>query len=101
MRKTLLKFKIIRVRIKISYLAFIKTQTILALFLQRIIDSYEILNGLPEIFKDNKVIEEFHESIELGAGKAFRFIIEFNCKIGVVARDDLEEIFFNDLDEII
>ena len=84
MRKTLMKFKIIRIRIKVSYLAFIKIKTILSLFLQSLIDSYEQLNGQPEIFKDNQVIEKFHESIELGASKAFRFIIEFNCKIGII-----------------
>jgi hypothetical protein len=73
-------------------MAFKKTQTILSSFLQSIIDSYTVLNGKPEIFKDNEVIEQFHESIELGASKAFRFIINYNCKIGIISQKDLEMI---------
>lgn len=73
-------------------MAFKKTQTILSTFLQSIIDSYTVLNGQPEIFKDNEVIEQFHESIELGASKAFRFIINYNCKIGIISQKDLEMI---------
>jgi hypothetical protein len=92
MRKTLLKFKIIRIRIKISYQAFIKTNTILATFLQSIIESYTLLNGQPAIFSDNQWIERFHESLELGASKAFRFIIEYNCKLGIISRHDLDKI---------
>lgn len=92
MRKTLLKYKIIRIRIKISYLAFIKVKTILSLFLQSMIDSYSNLNGMPEIFNDQETIEKFYESIEIGAKKAFRFIIDFNCKIGIISQKDLDKI---------
>jgi hypothetical protein len=92
MRKTLMKYKVLRIRTKISYHAFMNIQTILHCFVNRILDSYDLLNGQPLIFKDDALMREFHQSIELGAAKAFRFIIEFNCKLGRISKEVVDKL---------
>ena len=59
MRKTILKYKIMRIRIKISYYAFMKNQTVAELIMNQIISTYNTLNGYPFEFLDKKIREEF------------------------------------------
>ena len=52
MRKAVLKYKIMRVRIKMSYYAFMQHKTIEELIFGQILASYNQLNGYPVEFID-------------------------------------------------
>lgn len=59
MRKAILKYKILRIRIKISYYSFMKNQTVGELMISQILSSYNILNGYPEEYSDPKIRNDF------------------------------------------
>lgn len=49
MRKAIMKYKIIRIRIKISYYAFAKNMTVKELFISKLIESYQFFYKIPQI----------------------------------------------------
>ena len=53
MRKAVLKYKIMRIRIKISYSAFYENKTIVELIVTSILNSYMMMNDLPLELDEN------------------------------------------------
>ena len=87
MRKTLLKYKIIKLRSKISYISFINSCTITELFLKQIISSYYGLLYTKQIKEENyteeyyRIVDGFKDS---NLKNSFVFLIRFNILSGRV-----------------
>lgn len=82
MHKTLLKYKILRIRAKISYEAFISRQTISEMFMTRILDTFNL-------FEENKIIQgdNIKRTTEIAIQRlmmgdmtnTFQTVLEFNA----------------------
>lgn len=84
MLKTALKYKIIRIRSKISFLAFEKRQTILELFLRKILESHRefIYQKVYEPRQSDEEIEKLLDMIEnINPGSVIKGLIEFADKV--------------------
>ena len=61
---TVKKFKILKMRSKISYHAFLKKSTILEHFLENIQKSHQIFHGVSEVITQNQgLVKEFKKSL--------------------------------------
>ena len=83
MVQTILKVKILRIRMKISYHAFMRNITIFELFLKQITTTHKAFNGRNQLLIDNQdVILEFQDTLKSSDfGGCLQKIIKINYKL--------------------
>ena len=92
MNSTIRRYNLIRIRIKISWHSFHARTSICELFLDKILASYSILRGQPEVLKYKGVISSFETLMKAG-GKGFcPFLITYSLAQGYLDGDDLKSI---------
>ena len=101
-RKTYLKFLILKVRFKLSFEAYLKNFTISELFVRQISASYTELGKIGEICIKipTSTIDEYFEEIIYGdLDKCFKTLINLNLESGQVNDDRLRKAISTVTDE--
>lgn len=85
LRKTYLKFLLLRIRAKLSYMAFMKRQSVLEMIVIQIYQSYKILSEakcIPKTQHHSKILNKKFDDIFRGDMKnMFHHIVDFNIMI--------------------
>lgn len=78
MKKAMFQFRLLRVRCKISFIAFEKRMTITELFLTQIKKTYIYFYGEPAIFKSTNDMKQFEMALLSNFKKTIIFLAEYN-----------------------
>ena len=85
MRKTYLKYLLLRIRAKLSYMAFIRRQTIVEMIVTQIYKSYKILSEarcIPKTQHHSRILHKKFDEIFKGDMKnMFHHIVDLNIMI--------------------